>query len=704
MMVNSVEKDASIRTKNLFAPNTQLDSDSERDEDLHYHEDFSFAGVFSVIDGSLKYMDTEYRRILSSFENPREAGMLFNPLLDFSKYGFASFKQVIRIVQLELEKAVRTSEGYERTAATLQQQLNNLKKVKIVHHSNLNDDFSLKDSAEPSGQMEAFRRELGSYKDALELNLEEAKKLKQRIFKKGLPDPCVQKNQLPNQATIIVHGGRRYLDNNEDAEKPMSRVTSNLITSRIDSLLDYNEHGFVVHNIFSTKGGFGISLPANQDLRKIAQILYKTHFFGAPPETLRVEVKEKLKRLAVPGLSRSLTQQGAEHLVELIRQQNLAPEAFNKIRSGTLNKKGNTLFLPMDQELYDILSDHGEVYIETFRYKVEEPFEYPLCFRCGGLNHFARNCTEKKEKACFQCGWERCAQRQANKPCFDKPYCLRCGAVGHSTFQIYQCPRGLNKGVVDAIRKDHREARKGKVKKPLGDVVPQVAPLAPTPKSVPVPEPVRHPHTHTNVMQRQSPPTVGGGGFPKPTTYPPGPQALRIGDFVPPAPSASIAPRPPLTHNEGYYRAAPGTRDNDTVSVTSSAKSRTRRGRTNKRPVPPQSLATYSEEKRRDPQNTVPPSLRTGKPVSVSSQYGTPNRPIVQQPTGTQPIKIGGFLPSTAATQALGLPSSLPPRPPPPVFASHYRPRGPGWPQPPPPWEVHAPPTAQQFRNVRHPF
>ena len=377
LMVDSLERDSTMKLKNFFAPQTDLDSESE----VEYAQDFSLGEALNLTEGAMKYVKKEFDKILMEFQNPRAVGEKFVPLFDFIQYTYASWRQLLRIVQLEVTREHEYSEGLIRRCNSLQEQLNNLKNQKIVYHEHIDSDLAPKPSTSSSASIEAaVAKQFGSYREALESKMDEVIKTKKSVFRKDIPDPSTKRAELPDQAIIIVHKGRMELETLCDPEAPMNTAARNLIAQKLEHVLDYNRYGFVIHNIFGTHQGFGISLPANQDLKTIASLIAESAQFGYQH---KVEVKQRLMKLAVPGIKAALARQGPEHLVELIARQNLEPEARHLLRFGVLNRKANTLFLYMDQQLFDVLKN-SEIYLSTFRYKVEIPHDYPLCYRCGG--------------------------------------------------------------------------------------------------------------------------------------------------------------------------------------------------------------------------------------------------------------------------------------------------------------------------------
>ena len=145
----------------------------------------------------------------------------------------------------------------------------------------------------------------------------------------------------------------------------------------------------------------------------------------------------------------------------------------------------------------------------------------PSAIVAGGVDHHAKECKEKKKNmACFHCGYEKCPHRQAGTVCDGQPYCIRCQKTGHSTFQIYDCPLGLNIGVVRAIREDNRKRAAGKevVHHVDKDIVDQ-SHRTDIPRSSGFRRPaIAHQEDNTN-----APSNVGQEG----------PRPLRIADFVP---------------------------------------------------------------------------------------------------------------------------------------------------------------------------
>ena len=162
----------------------------------------------------------------------------------------------------------------------------------------------------------------------------------------------------------------------------------------------------------------------------------------------------------------------------------------------------------------------------------------------GGVDHVARECKKEKTHACFHCGWLKCPAKQSNTVCHEHPYCLRCEKSGHSTFQIYDCPLGVNAGVRSAIRREQRLRNEGLIVKDVNrNIIPQTASELQRSGTQPQPQ-----GTQGGFRRPQN---TSSSSAPQPKTSPAvgadysAPQALRISDFLPP---------PPLPHEQGLSK------------------------------------------------------------------------------------------------------------------------------------------------------
>lgn len=134
-------------------------------------------------------------------------------------------------------------------------------------------------------------------------------------------------------------------------------------------------------------------------------------------------------------------------LLDAIRVQNTSydkkefVEKF-KILFKTGNKRSPRVHYVVEREksLRTVLLDRNRAFVEYESHKIRDFIRIARCFKCSGLGHTAKNCTEKEDLCvyCTEVGhvFKDCPRR-ANE---EKPICINCKKRGNASGRSDDCP------------------------------------------------------------------------------------------------------------------------------------------------------------------------------------------------------------------------------------------------------------------------